>query len=335
MIFYIISIEPLGNYNTLLMSNNRRNFIKKMVASSVAIPFSNFLYSSENIENRKKYPINFFTKPLDKYGYDFMIDTLKMGGVDGLDLTVRPKGSVLPENVEKDLPIIADMAKNSGLLLEMMVSNITSAQTPHARKVLNVAANNGIKHYRMGYIRYNDGEKAKQTIERAKSQIDSLIDLNTQYGIQGGYQNHTGNYFGSPLWDLIGVLDSLSSNWMSSQFDIYHAYSEGYRSWLVTLEMIARKIGSLALKDFTWEIMNGKAKIKKVPLGHGIVDLDGFFKSIKKMNIVAPITLHIEYPLLEKQDEKLSLIEKQKIMVTKIQNDVRFIRSKLRRYELI
>ena len=133
MIFYIISIEPLGNYNTLLMSNNRRNFIKKMVASSVAIPFSNFLYSSENIENRKKYPINFFTKPLDKYGYDFMIDTLKMGGVDGLDLTVRPKGSVLPENVEKDLPIIADMAKNSGLLLEMIVINITSAQTPHEK----------------------------------------------------------------------------------------------------------------------------------------------------------------------------------------------------------
>ena len=317
------------------MRNDRRVFIKKMAASSIAIPFSSFLFSSENIENSKKYPINFFTKPLDKYGYDFLIDTLKMGGIDGLDLTVRPRGSVLPENVEKDLPIIADMAKNSGLLLEMMVSNITSAQTPHARKVLNVAANNGIKHYRMGYIRYNEGEKAKQTIERAKSQIHSLIELNTQYGIQGGYQNHTGNYFGSPLWDLIGVLDILSSNWISSQFDIYHAYSEGYRSWLVTLEMIARKIGSLALKDFTWEIINGKSKIKKVPLGHGIVDLDGFFKSIKKMNIVAPITLHIEYPLLEKQDEKLSLIEKQKIMVTKIQNDVRFIRSKLRRYELI
>jgi hypothetical protein len=53
------------------------------------------------------------------------------------------------------------------------------------------------------------------------------------------------------------------------------------------------------------------------------------------MNIVAPITLHIEYPLLEKQDEKLALIEKQKIIVSKIQNDVQFIRSKLHQYELI
>ena len=35
-----------------------------------------------------------------------MIDTLKIAGVDGLDLTVRPKGSVLPEKVEKDLPLL-------------------------------------------------------------------------------------------------------------------------------------------------------------------------------------------------------------------------------------
>ena len=129
--------------------------------------------------------------------------------------------------------------------------------------------------------------------------------------------------------------NSFSTHWMSSQFDIYHAYSEGYKSWLVTLEMIATKIGSIALKDFTWEIINGKAKIKKVPLGEGIVDLDGFFKSIKRMNIVAPITLHIEYPFLKEYDNKLSLIQKQKIIVTKIQNDVRFIRSKLLQYELI
>ena len=59
-----------------------------MVATTVAIPFPNLILSNENIEAEKKYPINFFTKPLDKYGNDFMIDTLKMGGVDGLDLTV-------------------------------------------------------------------------------------------------------------------------------------------------------------------------------------------------------------------------------------------------------
>jgi sugar phosphate isomerase/epimerase len=317
------------------MIDNRRSFLKKMVATTVAIPFSNLLFSSEKIEVEKKYTINFFTKPLDKYGYDFMIDTLKMGGVDGLDLTVRPKGSVLPEKVAEDLPLVAEMAKKNDLFLEMMVSNITGAETPHAKNVLKIAAQNGIKHYRMGYFRYNDDEKAKETIANAKTQIQSLMGINAQYGIQGGYQNHTGNYFGAPLWDLMGVLEKVASPWISSQFDIYHAYSEGYRSWQVSMEMMAPKIGSLAVKDFTWEINNGQAKIKKVPLGQGIVDLDGFFKNIKNLNIVAPITLHIEYPLLEKHEENLSLIEKQKIMVAKIQNDVQFILSKLHQYQLI
>lgn len=306
-----------------------------MAATSVTIPFSNLLFSSENIEVGKKYPINFFTKPLDKYGHDFMIDTLKMGGVDGLDLTVRPRGSVLPETVAEDLPLVAEMARKNGLLLEMMVSNITSAKTPHAKNVLKTAAKHDIKHYRMGYFRYNDEEKAKETIARANTQIQSLIDINAHYCIQGGYQNHTGNYFGAPLWDLIGVLEKVASPWISSQFDIYHAYSEGYRSWQVSMEMMAPKIGSLAIKDFTWEINNGQAKIKKVPLGQGIVDLDGFFKNIKNINIKAPITLHIEYPLLEKHEENLSLIEKQKIMVVKINNDVQFIKSKLHQYQLI
>ena len=306
-----------------------------MVATTVAIPFPNLLLSNENIEAEKKYPINFFTKPLDKYGNDFMIDTLKMGGVDGLDLTVRPKGSVLPEKVAEDLPVVAEMAKNNGLFLEMMVSNITSDETPYAKNVLKIAAQQGIKHYRMGYFRYNDDEKAKETIAHAQTQIQSLIDINAQYRIQGGYQNHTGNYFGAPLWDLIGVLEKVASPWISSQFDIYHAYSEGYRSWEVGMEIMAPKIGSLAIKDFTWEINNGRAKIKKVPLGQGIVDLDGFFKNIKNMNITAPITLHIEYPLLEKYEENLSLIKKQKIIVGKIQNDVQFITSKLHQYQLI
>ena len=245
------------------------------------------------------------------------------------------RGSVLPETVAEDLPLVAEMARKNGLLLEMMVSNITSAKTPHAENVLKTAAKHDIKHYRMGYFRYNDEEKAKETIARANTQIQSLIDINAHYGIQGGYQNHTGNYFGAPLWDLIGVLEKVASPWISSQFDIYHAYSEGYRSWQVSMEMMAPKIGSLAIKDFTWEINNGQAKIKKVPLGQGIVDLDGFFKNIKNINIKAPITLHIEYPLLEKHEENLSLIEKQKIMVVKINNDVQFIKSKLHQYQLI
>ena len=83
------------------MRNDRRDFMKKMVASSVAIPFSKLLFSSEKLKKSKKFPINFFTKPLDKYGYDFMIDTLKIAGVDGLDLTVGQRVQFYRKRLKK------------------------------------------------------------------------------------------------------------------------------------------------------------------------------------------------------------------------------------------
>ena len=59
-----------------------------------------------------------------------------------------------------------------------------------------------------------------------------------------------------------------------------------------------------------------------------------YFKTIKELNIVAPVTLHVEYPLLNAEEEKQSLIEKQKIMVPKIRHDIDFLRSYLNKYEI-
>ncbi len=313
---------------------NRRKFIKGMAVATAAIPFSNLLVSAANGAGANEYPISFFTKPLDKYGPDFMMDTLKMAGLDGLDLTVRPKGIVLPENVEDDLPKIAELAKSKGLLLEMMVSNITNPETPMAEKVLATAAKNGIKHYRLGYYRYSNNQDATQTISQAKTEMKALAELNKSIGIQGGYQNHSGTFFGAPMWDLQKVLQDIPVDWMSSQFDIRHAVCEGYKSWVISMEMLSGKIGSLALKDFTWEIANGQAKVKSVPMGEGIIDFDSYFKAIKTLGIFAPITLHAEYPLLTKEEDELSLLQKQEIIQKKLKHDVDFIRTKLTQHQI-
>ena len=121
---------------------------------------------------------------------------------------------------------------------------------------------------------------------------------------------------------------------ISSQFDIRHAVTEGANSWILSLHLLSRNIGSLAIKDFTWEVKNGKAKLISVPLGEGIVDFDRYFAALKELNIVAPITLHIEYPLLSKEEETLSLLQKQKIIVTKLKKDADFIRSRLTKYQM-
>lgn len=44
--------------------------------------------------------MNLFTKPLHWMNYDQLAESVAKMGLDGLDLTVRPQGHVLPENIE-------------------------------------------------------------------------------------------------------------------------------------------------------------------------------------------------------------------------------------------
>ncbi|TBN04833.1 hypothetical protein EYD45_06110 [Hyunsoonleella flava] len=316
------------------MTNQRRKFIKQTALAAAAVPFSNVLAAAKNVPKSKPYPISFFTKPLDKYGPDFFMDTLKMAGTDGLDLTVRPKGCVLPERVENDLPKIVEMAKQKGLTVEMITSNITKADVTLAEKVLSTATKNGVKHYRLGYYKYDKNLGVRSSIEKIKSEMEALAEMNRRIGIQGGYQNHAGTWFGASMWDLAEVLQDIPKAWMSSQFDIRHAVCEGNKSWIIAMQLLAEKIGSIAIKDFTWDIDGGQSKVKKLPLGEGIVDFDLFFKTIKTLGIVAPITLHMEHDLLSTEDEGLSLLQQQKILVSKIKKDVDFIREKLKEHQL-
>ena len=316
------------------MINQRRRFIKQTVFTTAAIPFSKVLAAHKKVYKSNPYPISLFTKPLDKYDPDFLMDTLKMGGFDGLDPTVRPKGCVLPEQVEYDLPKIVEMANKKGLTIEMMVSNITKADDPLAEKVLSTAAKNGIKHYRLGYYKYDMELGVRSSIEKIKSEMQALTEMNRRIGIQGGYQNHAGTWFGASMWDLAEVLNDTPKEWMSNQFDIRHAVCEGNKSWITSMHLLAEKIGSLAIKDFTWDVGGGQSKVKKLPLGEGIVDFDSYFKTLKTLGIVAPITLHVEHELLSSAEKGLSLLQQQKILVSKLKTDVDFIRQKLAEYEL-
>ena len=168
-----------------------------------------------------------------------------------------------------------------------------------------------------------------------KEKLGLLARLNKETGIQGGYQNHSGTKVGAPMWDVWELIKDLPPEQISSQFDVRHAVTEGASSWILAMRLLHKNIGSLAIKDFTWEVSGRKAKVVSLPLGEGIVDFDLFFKTLKELNIIAPISLHVEYPLIGKEEEGLPLLQKQQVIVTKIKKDVDFIRTNLMKYQLI
>src|SRR5579863_7749781 len=71
-------------------------------------------------------------------------------GFDGVDLTVRAGGHVLPERVEADLPPAVEAVHRAGLTVTMISTEITSVQTPHVEAMLRTASQLGIRQYRWG-----------------------------------------------------------------------------------------------------------------------------------------------------------------------------------------
>jgi len=304
-----------------------------MAAAGAALPFAGgAAFGMTNVPNEKfQYPLFFFTKALDMFETDFMSETLAMvGGFKGLDVTVRPEGKVEPERVEDDLPKVVEIGKKYGLETKMMVTSFTNTEDLYFRKVLKTASSLGINYYRLGYYTYDNTGDIPGFLQKLKKQFVTLVELNKEFGIQAGYQNHAGGAkVGSPIWDIWELMRDLPVEYMSSQFDIRHATVEGQSTWILAMQLLKNKIGSLAIKDFDWALKNGKSKSIGVPLGKGLIDFDAYFNAVKELKIQVPMTLHIEYPLLDDSEKGLTLLQKQKIIVGRLKTEVDFIQTYL------
>lgn len=316
------------------MKQNRRKFIGSVIAAGASIPLVSALGSDFQSQSEKKYPLRIFSKPLDSYDFNFMCECLIKSGIGGFDLTVRPGGKVEPADVETTLPKLSAEAKKRDLALDMMVTGIVSATDPLTGRVLKTASSLGIKHYRLGYYEFDYKTGIWESLQKHKAALKEVADLNRKYDIHGGYQNHAGTRVGGPVWDVYELLKDFPAEFAGCQYDVRHAMVEGANAWILGMRLLAPWIKTLAIKDFTWVTTGGKPRAVTVPLGEGMVSWDLFFKTVKELNICGPLTLHIEYQLLTKDEEKLSLSQQQEIIVGKLKKDVDYLNGFLTKYEL-
>ena len=316
------------------MKQTRREFVGTLAMAGASIPFLSHINVQKDAAPVNNYPVRLFSKPLDRYEFDFMCECLVRSGIDGFDLTVRQGGKAEPTHIESVLPRLAEEAEKYNLKLDMMVTGILSTADPLAEKVLKTASALGIKYYRLGWYDYDIKAGIRQSIRKCRNELMAIAELNRKYKISAGYQNHSGTRIGGPVWDIHELLQGIPSDLIGCQYDVRHANVEGANTWVLGMRFIAPMINSLAIKDFTWLTVNGRPEAVTVPLGEGIVNWDLYFKTIKELDIKGPITLHIEYPLLEEGEEALPLINQQNIIVKKLTKDMEFLRSNLEKYQL-
>lgn len=280
----------------------RRTFLKSVSAVSAGISmlgieplFAENFIDTTNAETKRK--IYIFSKHLQWLAYSEMAELAHNVGFDGVDLTVRPNGHVLPERVKTDLPKAVQALKSNSLLANRMTTAITKADDPLTHDILETAASLGIKNYRMGWFAYNQSITVQQNIENFNSELRKFEKLNKKLGLKAAYQNHAGEMCGGPVWDIGLMLEGIDPEYVGVRYDIRHATVEGGTSWPVGMKFLAKKINSFDVKDFYWKETDGKWAPFNVPLGNGMVDFNRYFELIKKLNIEGDFTIHLEYPL--------------------------------------
>ncbi|HEY1062893.1 MAG TPA: sugar phosphate isomerase/epimerase family protein [Daejeonella sp.] len=281
-------------------NKSRRNFIKSSVIAGTLLPFmSNDLFADVLGSKKVIEPLNVsvFSKHLQFLNYQDMADAAAGLGFNGVDLTVRPKGHVLPERVETDLPKAMEAIQKAGLATTMITTAVQDANDPTDRKLLETASGLGVKYYRMNWLKYPEGKSIPEAMMQFKKTLTAISHLNRKLNITGCYQNHSGNLAGASIWELWEILKNADQRNMGVQYDIRHAVVEGGMSWKNGLNLIHPHIKILAIKDCIWLKKNGSWVVENVPLGEGMVDFKSYFKILKEFNIQVPVSLHYEYSL--------------------------------------
>ena len=264
--------------------------------SSVPLAFND--QHDAGITAAEKIKVSIFSKHLHWLNYADMAALAAEMGFDGVDLTVRPDGHVLPENVTADLPKAVAAVEKAGLKVYSIVTNIKQPDEKYAADILKAASALGIKYYRTAWFNYDKTLSIPANLQAISKQLAGLVALNKQYRMHGAYQNHSGDLFGASVWDLWLALKDLDPTSIGCQYDIRHATTEGADTWATSIQPLVPFIKTTNIKDFYWEKKAGKWQVKSVPLGEGMVDFKKYFEVLKQQGIGGPLSLHCEYDAL-------------------------------------
>lgn len=241
----------------------------------------------------RKSPVCVFSKHLQFLGYPELAAACKALGLDGVDLTVREGGHVLPERVAEDLPRAVEAIRAAGLQVAQITTRYTKDEGASTRAVLEAASKANIQYVRIGGHQYDFSQDVLAQLKAVEADLRGLVTLAEEFNLTLGYHNHSGaRNVGAPLWDLLRVYEAIASPRLGANLDFGHAMVEGsYGAWEISAHALAPHVKMVAVKDFVWS----GAKPKWVPMGEGIVPIASFLRILHEKQLTPPVSIHVEY----------------------------------------
>ena len=236
-----------------------------------------------------------FSKPVPQLNWKELAESTKAAGFEGIDLTVRAEGHVLPERAETDLPKAVAAIREAGLKVPMITTELLSADDPTAKPTIITASKLHIPYLKPGYYKYKLLNVVEE-VNAAGRQFRTLVDLAKEHGIQVGYHNHP-RYIGEAIWDMARAIEPLDPSWCGYYYDLCQATIEGGESgWRVSTNLVMPRLKMVAAKDFVWK-STGPHEWRAVicPMGQGMSRWKEFFQLLAKSDFHGPISYQHEY----------------------------------------
>jgi sugar phosphate isomerase/epimerase len=238
----------------------------------------------------------FFSKHLAELNWKDLGKAVKDAGFDGVDLTVRTGGHVLPERAA-ELPKAIDAIRAAGVTVPMITTELTSAGHPTAKPILQAAAQAGVRYFKTGYWRFTASPDVRGQLAAVGEALSGLAALARECGIELGFHNHNA-YVGAALWDIAPAMDRVDPKWAGYYFDPRHAMAEGGGgAYKAATYLVLPRLKMIALKDFFWAKTDRGWRIEDCPMGAGMVDWSWFASTLKTASFSGPISLHFEYEI--------------------------------------
>lgn len=250
-----------------------------------------------------------FSKMLQQLSIAEAGDAIARMGFDGVDLTVRDKGHILPENVVTALPPAVETFREKGLEVGMLTTAVTSVESPYAADIFRTAAQCGIKYVKLGYWLYEGFGTVKASISRARADLKGLEALALEHGVTATIHTHSGNFLTADLAICALLVEGLDPSAIGIYVDAGHIVVEGgYGAWKQGLDLVQERVRLVGAKSFGWfPETNGKLRSirwspRTLPFDKGMTEWDELFACLRAMSYDGYISLHSEYNDLSLQE---------------------------------
>ena len=297
--------------NTNCFSVGRRDFIRTFVLSGLGTAFMETRAGETTTQNSKT-RVCVYSEQFQSLSIPEFCQVLKLMGVDGLDLTVRPGGHIEPQNARDELPEAMRVARDHGLEIMMLTTGITTPDR-NAEEILAACQRLGIDRIKLGYYPAEGfGTLAKQ-LDAVRLQLDGVVNLAAKYNVRPCVHVHSGATIPSNGIMLYYLIREMPPDRIGAYLDSHHmTITGGAGDWQQAIDLLAPWISLVALKNFQWERLDRDAtgqqkwRTNYCRLEDGIAPIPEFISTIHKSGYRGFYTLHTEYRLPVKECIRLT-----------------------------